>query len=69
MARVLITDEIDPRSTPEYREGLAAYGPRRRDACPYPSGAKRLAWYCGWYDARTGVRLARVFKKWGIEWP
>lgn len=59
----------------EYLEGVAAF--RRgddEDACPYPRMRegyfdRRVAWFNGYFDERTGTRLAKAFQYYGIQWP
>lgn len=60
--------------TSEYKQGIAAFiRGEPEDSCPFPSrsgkSASRIAWFDGYYDKRTGARLAKAFKFYGVQWP
>ena len=66
--------DIDPRTVPEYYEGLRAYAETPKNLCNkaidklcrYPStgfSTARVAWWTGWYDARVEDRLGHIFNK------
>ena len=62
------------RETPEYRQGRAAHaGGLTEDANPYPcggfTGATRISWFTGFYDARTNAKLGGAFARNGITFP
>lgn len=66
----------DPRSVPAYNEGRKAFMDGLcEDDCPYPPmvsdscSGNRVAWFTGYFDCRTGSRLADVFRRNGISWP
>ena len=57
-----------------YRDGWKSCSDGHPEAaCPYPpqsgNSAKRTVWFNGYFDCRTGNRLAHVFKAHNIEWP
>ncbi len=58
-----------------YEQGAAAYQlGATEDCCPYPKMTegnfdKRVQWFKGYFDQRTGQRLAKAFAHYGIQWP
>ena len=66
------------RTMPEYEEGKSdclfvgrnmLQERARGDGCPYEGGDRRTAWWCGFLDKRTNVRLGHIFKKHGMTFP
>ena len=61
-----------------YQEGVDAFNNGLgEDDCPYPFGpnvpngtkAKRVSWFNGYFDTRTGDKLKEVFERNNIQWP
>ena len=65
--------ELNPavREHPSYEEGVNAFTSFYDiDDCEYEwHTEERMAWLCGWYDARMRDKLGHVFEKHGLEWP
>lgn len=58
----------------DYAEGRAAFlDGRDENSCPHPPGhggnTRRIKWFNGYFDERTATRLAKLFRRYKIQWP